>query len=79
MIEQTRGYALDVLNNINAHWVRTSKREIMVYASSDGNGSHHEELDKIKKFLELHGFFEFNRDFDRICGKGFSVFKETKS
>jgi hypothetical protein len=63
------------LTNANVDWTRLDKKTIRVYMSSNGNGSHHENLDRVKSYLERAGFFEFNRDFDVVCGKGYSDFK----
>jgi hypothetical protein len=72
MIEQE---AYDALTNAGAHWTRINERTIRVYMSSDGNGLHHEGLDKVTAFLEQAGFFEFDRDFDRMCFKGYCDYK----
>lgn len=74
----TKTEAYEVLSSRRQHWCRLDTRTIRVYMSSDGNGSHHEGLDHIKDFLEQAGLIEWNRDFDPICGKGFSDFKEPK-
>ena len=69
-------HAYSQLNDKNVHWIRLDAKHIMVYMSSDGNGSHIPDLDIVKDYLEKMGFRETDRDFDRICGKGFSVFKQ---
>lgn len=72
----TKQNAYDELTKNRIHWDRLSKNTIRVWMSSDGNGSHHENLDKITNFLSQAGFKEIDRDFDRICGKGFSDYRE---
>lgn len=74
----TKLKAYESLTNAFIHWNRVDARTIMVWASSDGNGSHHPHLDRITAFLKQAGFVEFERDFDRICGKGFAIYKEPK-
>lgn len=70
---------LDAYNELeakNVHWNRVNEKTIIVYMSSDGNGSHHVDLDAVTGFLSQAGFYEFERDFDRVCGKGYAVYKE---
>jgi hypothetical protein len=69
--------AYNELNDKNVHWNRVNDKTIIVYMSSDGNGSHHANLDAVTSFLANAGFYEFERDFDLVCGKGYSVYKET--
>lgn len=74
----TKQYAYNELNKNDVHWSRVDATKIIVYMSSDGNGSHHANLDQVTQFLSTAGFFEFERDFDRVCGKGYAVYKECK-
>ena len=74
----TKMNAYNQLDEKHVHWSRVDKKTIIVYMSSDGNGSHHSNLDLITQFLGQAGFYEFERDFDRQCGKGYCVYKETK-
>lgn len=71
--------AYEALTAANVHWTRISPKMIRVYMSSDGNGSHHENLDKISEFLKQASMFEFNRDFDVVCGKGFCDYKHKET
>lgn len=60
---------------IEVHFCRLSNGRLMIYESSDGNGSHIENQDALKTFLENHGFYEFSRGFDTQCGKGTQEFR----
>lgn len=73
---KTQIAAMTEMTEKNVHWSRLNDRQIIVYMSSNGNGSHIGDQDIVKTFLEANGFFEFERGFDRICGKGTQVFNQ---
>lgn len=73
---KTQQIAMQEMIDQNVHWTRLNERQIIVYTSSDGNGSHITNQDILKDYLEAHGFFEFERGFDRHCGKGTQVFNQ---
>lgn len=73
---KTQQTALQDMQNANVHFSRTASNKIVVFTSSNGNGSHISEQDNIKAFLEARGFFESERGFDNICGKGTQFFTQ---
>lgn len=82
-MNKTQSIAIDNLQNANVHFSLNGGDEkpatrLMIWTSSNGNGSHIAEQDNLKAYLEERGFFEFERDFDRVCGKGLQVFKILK-